>query len=400
MKRNFFLYVLLAFSSFAAAQDMQHDVIIRNIEVPVQVYDGNEFVTDLKLNDFELYENGISQKIIALYLVKQDKILKMDAETDLMPYTPRKYFFIFQMTEYNSKITEALDFFFSDIYRPEDSVEIITSVKEYFLSSDALKSNTKDKVVEFIGNVVRKDAKIGSTEYNSLLQNLKKIAAYLTPGGGSWSGFDSMNYGLGISPLLERYHDSLLQLDNMRKVDEKEFIRYARTLKKLDGQKYVFFFYEREYMPELRGQAYSNLMSLYQDQPNIVAMLQEIFQFYHRPINMNLDHMISSFADSNILFNLICMDKRTKSAPGLDMQDQSEDIIKILSNVASATGGRMSDTTNPLEAFKSASTAVNTRYLLYYSPMNYQADGSFKKIQVLIKNQHYKIFYRKGYIAD
>ena len=64
-KRTIFLVVLvLGITLFA--QEIQHEAIAVNIEVPVRVYKGDNFVDDLTINDFEIYEDGIFQETDAL----------------------------------------------------------------------------------------------------------------------------------------------------------------------------------------------------------------------------------------------------------------------------------------------------------------------------------------------
>ncbi|MBU4494181.1 MAG: hypothetical protein KJ874_02660 [Acidobacteria bacterium] len=48
----------------------QHEVIVRNVQVPVRVFSGNDFVSDLSIEDFEILKDGVPQKVEALYLVK------------------------------------------------------------------------------------------------------------------------------------------------------------------------------------------------------------------------------------------------------------------------------------------------------------------------------------------
>jgi hypothetical protein len=46
----------LAIAPFA--QEVQHDVVAINVEVPVRVFKGNTFIDNLTMEDFEVYEDG------------------------------------------------------------------------------------------------------------------------------------------------------------------------------------------------------------------------------------------------------------------------------------------------------------------------------------------------------
>jgi hypothetical protein len=49
---------------------------------------------------------------------------------------------------------------------------------------------------------------------------------------------------------------------------------------------------------------------------------------------------------------------------------------------------------------RSAVAASENYYLLYYTPRDYRADGSFRSIKVRVKGADYRTSHRQGYIAD
>ena len=69
----FFVTILVMIISLFPHQE-QHSVTVRNIEVPVRVFVDQQFVDNLTIDDFEIYENGILQKIEALYLANKNSI--------------------------------------------------------------------------------------------------------------------------------------------------------------------------------------------------------------------------------------------------------------------------------------------------------------------------------------
>ena len=81
------------------------------------------------------------------------------------------------------------------------------------------------------------------------------------------------------------------------------------------------------------------------------------------------------------------------------MREQSEDFFSAFRATAEATGGTVDTSTNPSTAFQNALKAADNYYLLYYSPANYVNDGSYKKIEVKVKDPKYKVTHRKGYVA-
>jgi hypothetical protein len=211
---------------------------------------------------------------------------------------------------------------------------------------------------------------------------------------------ESASEGFSLEFLLPKYRSTLEKMDDLRIVDEKTFIRFAEILKNQKGENHVFFFYQREFKPEISPSIVNKMMSIYQDNPNIISELQDLFQFYHREIQFDVVRIKQSFSDSSFIFNFIFMNKSPENISGINMREQSEDIFSIFSEAARATGGIVDNSQNPAYAFKNALEASGAYYLLYYSPADYKKDGKFKSISVNVKNKDYKVMHRHGYFAN
>jgi len=406
MKKIILILALLFLAIYLSAQVEQHTVTVRNIEIPVRVYDGGEFVPGLTMDDFILLEEGEPQDILALYQVRSGEIIRTDAERDFMPVTERHFYFIFQILDYNPKINEAMEYFFQEIFQEGDTVTVMTPIKNYNLSQEAAKNKPKETLVNDMISVIRRDTKLGSLEYNNMLRDLKmmvrSLSSSVTGSSGTSTEMES-DVAAGLSSLqfvLPRYRETLQKMEELRVVDERRFLLFAQGLKRMLGQKYVYFFYQREFRPELQTRVLNSLMSMNQDDSNVLSQLQELFQFYHRDINLNTDRLTKSFADSSLIFNFIFMNKEPEHISGIVMREQSEDVFKVFSDVTEATGGVVDNSQNPAAAFKNASEKNEYYYLLYYSPKNYVSNGQFRTVTVKLKNDGYKVNHRLGYIAE
>lgn len=74
----------------------------------------------------------------------------------------------------------------------------------------------------------------------------------------------------------------------------------------------------------------------------------------------------------------------------------------VLKKIAQETGGRVIEVDRPektAQAFQEIAEELRTQYLLGYSPTNTRRDGSFRKIQVKVRDRDYKIQARRGYYA-
>ncbi len=392
----FFLMVLTLSSQMDRRQ-----VTVRNVIVPVRVFDKNNFVEDLKIEDFELYEDGVLQNIEALHLTDRTQLSRAEGAQGFIPQVTRNYYLLFQLIDYNPKLKDAINYFFTDVILPEDNLTILTPVQTYTLPSGALKKFSRDQISKEMQNIIRKDVQVGSANYRSAFRDLKRFVQSIS---GSGRGVDEMEESSADSAssmefLLPRYRETLMNMERLRVVEEKWFLNLAQQLKAVGGQKNVFFFYQREFRPEISGTAYNRIQSEYQDRPNILAEINDLFAFYRRDTTLNADRIKQAFADSSLDFYFLYMDRRPDSAVGITMREQSEDVFSTFTEVTKATGGLIRTSQNPALAFKDAITSSESCYFLFYSPKDYKSDGKFKTIEVRAKNKAYNVKYRQGYYA-
>jgi hypothetical protein len=294
MKKIILLAILLSITLSLSSQQQQYEVTVINVSVPVRVFEGNNFVDNLMIEDFELYEDGKLQKIEALYLTKKTQIERREESRSFMPSVSRRFYFLFEQSEHNPKLAEAMDYFFSNVLLQGDTLEVMTPLKNYTLPPQALESNSKESIAKELNSLIRKDTLIGSAQYMTLIKELKSLARRIsslvgaTPGISTEIGADS-GFSQLEQYLLPRYRENLEQLELLRVKDEKKFFRFAAQLKRLEGQKNVFFFYQREFRPDLHPRVVNRIMSDYQDQPNILATLQDLMLSYSRNPKMNVD---------------------------------------------------------------------------------------------------------------
>jgi hypothetical protein len=267
----------------------------------------------------------------------------------------------------------------------------------------------KEKIAKEMKSILRKDIKTGSTDYQAMLNELKRLVRSMSSAAGfgdqanvmsDIETTESTSQGYSLEFMLPKYRATLERMENLRLVDEKLFITFAELLKKQEGENIVFFFYQREFRPEISPSVLNKMQSLYQDNSNILSDLQDLFQFYHREIQFNRSRIKQTFADSSFVFNFIFMDKEPDNVSGIHMREQSEDVFSVFSEAAKATGGVVDNSQNPSSGFKNALESSEAYYILYYSPADYKKDSKFKTIDVKVKNRNCKVLHRLGYFAN
>ncbi len=211
---------------------------------------------------------------------------------------------------------------------------------------------------------------------------------------------DMTDSSSGIEFLLNRYKETSKKMELNRLMDENKIVRFAQALKGIEGQKFIFFIYQREFRPEIQTMTLNTLMNQYSENPNITSDLHDLFQGYSRDFTVNIDLVNKTFANSSVQFNLIYIHKTPENISGITLREQSEDVFKAYSQVAQATGGTVDSSQNPAAGFQNAMTKADSYYLLYYSPLGYKKDGQFKAITVKVKNPAHSIHHRLGYFAN
>ena len=66
MKKFILLATISVLSLVFFAQEITHETLVINIEVPVRVFKSGKFVDNLTIDDFKVYEDGVLQQIEAV----------------------------------------------------------------------------------------------------------------------------------------------------------------------------------------------------------------------------------------------------------------------------------------------------------------------------------------------
>ena len=368
-------------SGQAAVPPQQHESVVVNIEVPVRVLRKDVFVDELTLADFEVYENGVRQPLEAVYVIKDRKVLREERLPGASPPAPRKgrhYVLYLDLKEYVPRIGDALDYFFTDVIGPEDTLHIITPAKTYRFKSEALSGFTRLQISERLKGKLRTDIALGNSRYRALMVDFYKLEEEEFP------------------PELADVKETMLfeqarEIRDLTEITEARIMGFAEVLKSLDGEKHVFLIFQREVLPD---HEFSE-----ERQAELV-----------KPVGFDTEKIKRHFADASITVHSLYITKRPGfanrslfqggSVVEARLQDLSSDVYASFKQMAAATGGLSESTTNPNAALRQAADASSNYYLLYYRPLAYRADGRFQEIEVRVKGEGLKVVHRLGYIAD
>jgi hypothetical protein len=406
--------VLILCGGLSAQESFIKQSLVVNIEVPVRVFSGDRFIDHLTLQDFDIFENGIPQKLEAVYLINKRNIERSEEKSRFWPDTERNFFFFFEVAEYIPRIGDAMAYFVESILQPDDNLIIVTPLKTYRLKGQSLKLKTRDKIKTEIAGMIRVDAWKGNAEYRNLIQEMEEVSQYLASALAGTSEEPGMVQTVtqmgettnpfaqetGLAERLAYYTDLIGRLEHLRQADQYKLLDFARFLKDKIGQKFVFVFYQQEFIPKIDLGLLQKYLYNYQDSMNIVMKLSELEGMSHRHASFDIDLVKHAYADAATAIHFLFIKRpERRSLYGVEHEERSEDIFSAFFEMARATGGMTISSANPSLAFRKAIDAAEHYYLLYYSPKETLGDGNFRNIEVKIKGSDYRVHHRTGYFS-
>lgn len=386
MRKIVISVVIMFIVLLLSAQEIQHGITTVNVEVPVRVFKGNRFCDHLTREDFEVYEDGVLQKIEAVYLIKKTDIAREDISLQpdgsrkrFAPQVGRNFVLVFEITDYFPRIKEAVAYFFENVITPQDTLTVVTPVKTYRFNNRALQDMPKEKISALLNERLRKDIQTGCMEYHSMLREYKSLW------GSSFSALETQRL------LIQK----IREFRQLRNLSEEKIRNFADHLKNMGGQKYVYLFYQRELFPfpELPFEYFENL-----------ELTSELMTL----VPQNIDKIKQHFSDSSITIHFFYITQPQREltddyyaiGQGTLWEDISAGIFSTFLEMAESTGGLSESSANIAYALEKGSVASENYYLLYYSPKNYEVDGKFREIKVKVKGLNYRVMHRAGYVAD
>ena len=380
-------------------QELQHISTVINIEVPVRVFDHDIFIDSLSKEDFEVFEDGVPQSLEAVYLIKNNAIKWSEEETPLRPETSRHFYFFFEVTEPTERMESALRHFFREVFSARDSLTVVTPRTSYALKRESLDKMSNDEIAHQLKLILRRDSWIGNSEYRSIIQDLKMLVRnWMREEFPEFNVMDPYMLVENDITLEERMGHLRTQLESLRSVDQNRLLEFAHYLKEKEGQKHVFIFYQREFIPEITSLGYEKAMQVQavSQQFQVLAW----YGYFFRDISFDVEKVKRAYSDASIAINFLFFTKPAEPIPGVRMVEHSEDFFSAFNAMSKSTGGITTSSGNPEYLFKKASDSAENYYLLYYSIKDYKADGEFKNITIKLKNKGLKVFHRSGYFAN
>ena len=321
-----------------------------NIEVPVRVYKGEQFINDLTIDDFEVFENNLPQKIEAVYLIKRDKIERKEGKKEFNPQTSRCFYLFLEVSKFPQKLQIALEYFIDNVFLLNDDLIAITPVKTYRLSDEGKENKSRDEIFEELKGIIRSDAMAGSTEFRHTTADLEQLSKEMNAYVQMALGLQERTEDLRMEEMqvkLVEYVGLMSRLQTFRQADEMRLLDLARYLHDQDGQNFVFVFYEKKMLPQIERRLLEQFIEIAEQDPYIVQSLTSTLEYNKHETFIDIKNVTQAFADCSTQIHFLHISEPTVSVPGLHFEEYSQETFNVLFEVSKATGGYSGSSSNP-----------------------------------------------------
>lgn len=384
----------------------QEEVTVTAIEVPVRVVLKGEVVRDLTQEDFQLYENGVIQKITAFEAVSRKIALPQDTCSGARKAKPEKRLFIliFNIFDYNQKVGESIDYFFENIFRPQDQVVIVTEDRVLNIE----RGKKLPAMIQSLKDSLNKYKVISTASTLKAYKDLRFEADRLL---ASLRGRATARGGVQWDQSIMRFYDNYrrIWLDYKRRFISPNTELYQRLIKKLkyiEGEKWALCFQQREMFPRLRNESplERSIRELLETltEPRDRAKARNI-QSRQMQLQRDLDiaggfpaeALKNIFMEGNITFHQILLKSpRTIFSKDFELKAVSQDYEDCFRQISFSTGGSSNFSNNVSEALQKAAEAEDYYYMLVYNPKDKQGDKK-REIEVKVNKSGADITYLK-----
>jgi len=263
------------------------------------------------------------------------------------------YVLIFQTTEYNSRLGEAVDYFFNSVLKPEDNLALFSPQQPYNYSQKTRQNVPLKKLIERTKSVLKRDISVGAANHNSILENMAQLMNNIqsdlndtgSTGGGFGGGITST---ADLKKIMIQYRQLLTNLSSLRKLNEKLFLGFSKMFQQYQGQKNIVIFYEKEY----RITPDRDTMNILRENSDLRFEVSELFVEENKDQLMDAQKIGEALKASGAKLHFIYLNKQVKRRQYMQYNEFSGDVYNTFSKIAEITGGTVTTTTKSSAALK------------------------------------------------
>lgn len=390
---------------------VREHVEVINVELVLRAILKGKTVANLKKEDITIYEDGtpvpitsflpVKRKLGLLEKMKEEKKKELEFKTGKpgKPEKPKRRFFFlyFWVSEPDSKIKDALDMFFKQIYRENDFVMLMTKDR---LFSITRKEQLETVLPKFNGNLKRvmqtmkfeKDQLFAELEraYREFRQQLIELERE-----GNELKLDRL---IRETTFKIRQTWQQFKLRNIT-LAEKKFMAMARSMRHMNMEKWGMVFYQQDSFPLLNPKTiYATRQESMQYMEKLEREVQAVLREMRASQRANtfFSDIQQAFIQANVTFNLFITETKY-------LQDIDSTLFKntpvhsdwqlAFRKIVEATGGKIIVNNKLDEALIEAVENEDVYYRLTYAPRSGGAE--VRKLTIKPKKKKIKLHYHR-----
>jgi hypothetical protein len=417
MKTKFFVGIALVAMACGGGlhgqtEPIKEKVEVVNVEVPVRVFLDGEPVAGLGRDDFKLYE-GKEERAINGFTVRRKKLAvqQVAIASEASPTAPARYFvLVFRLIEYNEQVKKGVDFIFKNILRDNDRLLVMVNDRTMELNRDFWEVKRQELLEQLLSEEAAK-ARHNLEKYFLMVMNELDQTKLLM-----LMERDSSFYAPRIIDFLERYLSTWDEFKKKYLIPNLDnFYNFARFLEKIQGEKWVFNFYQIEMFPnmKIKGDIRRRIdelveqLSVARPEDNAHArIISQLLERINRELNMADDFPVTEVGKMLVkvdttYHSFIMGVEKDSLSEDLDFKKVASNIENSLRVIARQSGGEVVFSGNIGSALHSIAEKEDISYVLPFEPKNPSRKG---KIRVEVANPRCQLYYddsvRADYIGD
>jgi VWFA-related protein len=404
----FFLLINLSQTALRPQEKPKQEVTVTAVEVPVRVLRKGEPVKNLTKEDFEVYENGVKQEITAFQVISRQISLEKGILSEELKITPkpRLFILIFNVFDYTNAVGEGIDYFFQNVFRPQDRLIILTEDRVLNIEHDKDLTKVATHLKETLKAYKSYSTMAITKAYTDLSTEGEQLLLYLK---------GLLGTAMDVEQYIIRFYNDYERIWSEYKrqfftLDMDLYRNMVQRVQKLEGEKWAICFEQREMFPTLKNQGplESEIRKLTETwvEPqaqvharNIQDKQWELQRSMNITENFPGDRIRDLFMGSGITFHLILMKSmRILLSPDFELTEVAQDYEDCFKRISNSTGGYATFSNKVMDALKEASVKEDFHYLVVYSPRDPSANKE-RNIEVKVKKENTDVISLKRFIA-
>lgn len=417
--------VLLLLNVHLWSQDDQETPVIKervevvNVEIPVRVFEKGEVVDTLVSGDFQLFENGLEQKINGFFIKRKKMAVQqvdIKARQQQIQLKPRLFVLVFQVTSYNEAIKKGVELLFRDIIRDQDRVLVFVNEKSLFLD----RGYWEMERVKLLDGLLAEQSRLARQNlyayFLTIKNDIDQMKNRFAEDGGRRTGTEPFQ----VIEFLKRYKQTWQAYKKKHLLpDMDRYYNFSNYLDRINDEKWVINFYQIEMFPKMKqaseirlriSELVASLMVARSEDIVHSQIIEELLSGIDRELNVSDDFPSQEIARLltrvDATYHTVMMSVEMESmSEDLEFKKISTDLENNLRAIATQTGGALQATNDMGAALHRLSEKEDVYYVLTYRPSQ---DSRAPKIEIRLRDTarqkacrlYYDDQFRADYIAQ